>query len=246
MKLQRLRVVVTGAAGNLGASLCDHLCAGGAEVIGLDLADDFSREAEREVKNHFRYYQCDLTNEEAASRIFAQIEDIDVLVNMAGVLHSRLTFSPFEDPKRLSLDEWQRVVDANLRTAFLAGSLAIEQMVMKRKRGLLINIGSVMAYGEVGQSAYAAAKAGVQAMSLVWAKELGPLGIRSLAIAPGFFDSESTNAAMSASKREEVQSEVPIKRLGGVAELNDCVAMVIENDYLNGTILTLDGGFSLR
>lgn len=242
MQLPGLHVVVTGANGSLGAELCGYLVQRGAVVTGMDIGASW----EQSLPANFSYMQCDLTDEAEAASVFSSLAKISVLVNLAGRLHSKLVHSPFGKPRRLQGDEWQSVIDANLRTTYIAGSLAIEQMVDDRSKGLVINIGSIMAYGEVGQSAYAAAKAGVQSMALVWAKELGPAGIRAVAIAPGFFDSKSTSDALSEGKLQEVKAEIPSRRLGAVREFCECVEMVICNDYINGTVLTLDGGVSLR
>ena len=241
MNIVGSKFVVTGASGNLAKGLCKYLCDLGAEVVGLDL-----KQADPPSLDRFKFLSCDLTDEEEAARVFSDVGALDVLVNLAGQLHTKPVFSPFEQPRRLSVEEWQSVVDANLRTCFVAGSLAIENMIAARRKGLLINISSIMARGQTGQSAYAAAKAGVEAMGLVWAKELSAAGIRCVTVAPGFFETDTTFNALSDTKLNEALSSVPSKRLGHAAELYDCIESIIRNDYFNGTVISLDGGVSLR
>jgi 3-oxoacyl-[acyl-carrier protein] reductase len=107
---------------------------------------------------------------------------------------------------------------------------------------VIVNISSVSAKGNAGQSAYSAAKAGLEALTKVWAKELAPLGIRCFAIAPGFCDTESTHKAISERMLQETVGRVPIKRLGTAQEIASFVIAGIENDFLNGKILEVDGG----
>jgi 3-oxoacyl-[acyl-carrier protein] reductase len=115
-------------------------------------------------------------------------------------------------------------------------------MMTTRTKGVIVNISSVSAGGNPGQSAYAAAKAGVNALTAVWAKELGPLGIRVVAIAPGFTETDSTRAAMSETALQETIKRVPMRRLGKPEEIADGVLFAIKNDFCNGKVLALDGG----
>ena len=106
----------------------------------------------------------------------------------------------------------------------------------------VVTISSVSAGGNAGQSAYSAAKAGVNALTAVWAKELGPLGIRVVAVAPGFTETDSTKEAVSETTLREIVKKVPLRRLGRPEEIADGVLSVIRNDFFNGKVLELDGG----
>lgn len=103
---------------------------------------------------------------------------------------------------------WQKVIDINLTAPFVLGSYVAEQMIMTRTKGVIINISSISARGNAGQSAYSAAKAGLESMSIVWAKELGSFGIRCVAVAPGFMNTESTHGAVT----QEVLDHVKKRR----------------------------------
>jgi 3-oxoacyl-[acyl-carrier protein] reductase len=118
-------------------------------------------------------------------------------------------------------------------------------MVASGKRGVVINISSVCARGNPGQAAYSAAKAGMNAMTAALAKELGPMGIRFVAIAPGYFDTASTREHVPPAKLKEIRNAVPLKRLGKLEELSSAVRFVLANEYVNGKVLELDGGLIL-
>ena len=121
----------------------------------------------------------------------------------------------------------------------------IEKMITTRTKGVVLNIGSISAAGNPGASAYSAAKAAVHALTRTWATELGPMGIRVIAIAPGFMDTDSARAATSETALRETIKRVPLRRLGKTEEVADAVVAVIENDFFNGKVFELDGGLSL-
>ena len=111
-----------------------------------------------------------------------------------------------------------------------------------RSKGLIINISSISANGNAGQSAYSAAKAGVNALTKTWSRELSMFGIRTAGIAPGFFDTPATHTALKENTLKKIISEIPSKRLGNLEELTKSVLFIIENDFFNGKILEIDGG----
>ena len=131
---------------------------------------------------------------------------------------------------------------ADLSSVFYMSSCVVEKMVTTRTKGVIVNISSVSAGGNAGQSAYSAAKAGVNALTAVWAKELSPMGIRVVAVAPGFTETDSTKEAVSEAVLREVIKKVPLRRLGRPEEIADGVLSVIKNDFFNGKVFELDGG----
>jgi 3-oxoacyl-[acyl-carrier protein] reductase len=170
----------------------------------------------------------------------------DVLINNAGILHSepllRIGASGVELHR---LETWKKVMEINLDAVFYMTRLAASQMVRKRKKGLIINVSSVAAQGNAGQSAYASAKAAIRTLTNVWAKELGPMGIRVAAIAPGYTETESTHAALSEAMLKEMVSRVPLKRLAKTEEIVQGVVSIIENDFFSGKVFEIDGGLCL-
>jgi 3-oxoacyl-[acyl-carrier protein] reductase len=171
---------------------------------------------------------------------------IDILVNAAGWICSAPLYNLLDrNAGRHDIGLWDKALRLNLTTAFVMGSCVAEKMIRSRTRGIIINISSVAAGGNAGQSAYAAAKAGTNALAMTWAKELGAMGIRSLAIAPGFIDTPSTHAAMTAERLKDWIAKVPLRRLGTIEQVARAVVFAVENDYLSGTVIELDGGLAL-
>jgi 3-oxoacyl-[acyl-carrier protein] reductase len=118
-------------------------------------------------------------------------------------------------------------------------------MVSSGKKGVIINISSICGRGNAGQAAYSAAKAGLNGLTAALAKELGPTGVRVVALAPGYFDTASTREHVSAAKLKEIKGAVPLKRLGKIEEISSTVKFVLANQYVNGTVIELDGGLVL-
>ena len=193
---------------------------------------------------------CDLANsaavERSVSAAWEQIGPISILVNAAGLIHSAplVNIADARD-RRHGIDTWRRVIDDNLTSVFLATVNTVDRMVSTRTRGVVINISSVAAAGNAGQGAYSAAKAGVNALTRAWAKELGPLGIRFVAIAPGFIDTPTTHAALEGALLKEWVRSTPLRRLGPVESVTSAVLFAATNEHLTGTVIEVDGGLTL-
>ena len=241
MKIKGKTILVTGAGGDLGRVICESLHQDGANVVALDKDADSLEEAK---KQGLLCFEADLTNPDSVQAVFESLDDFDCIIQSAGLIASEAIFSPFSQPSRHSLEVWQDVIDSNLKSCFLVGAFAIEHFIKTRKKGVIINIGSVMSDGYAGQSAYAAAKAGVHAITKVWAKELAVHKIRSVAVAPGFFDTKSTRKALNQKVLKEKVKQIPSGLLGDPVNLYHCLRMIIENEYINGTVIRLDGGLS--
>ena len=144
--------------------------------------------------------------------------------------------------KKHDLDAWNKVISTNLSSIFYVTVNVVEKMILNRTKGVIVNISSVSSSGNAGQSAYSAAKAGVNALTATWAKELGMMGIRVVSVSPGFTDTESTHKVMSQSNLKNLIREVPLRRLGMPEEIADGILFAIKNDFINGKVLELDGG----
>ena len=120
-----------------------------------------------------------------------------------------------------------------------------QKMAETRTKGVIINFSSVSAEGNMGQAAYSAAKAGVESFTKVLAKELGMFKIRACAIAPGFIDTPSTKKALSESMIDYWKKKTPLRKLGEMENIISTIEFIIENDYLSGTVLHIDGGLTL-
>lgn len=246
MKVNGAVVLVTGGASGLGLAICQHLAELGAIVVAADCNSD----ALGRLPDGLRRAHVNVTNEESSKALAASVVDahgrIDVLINCAGTILSE-PFVNLLNPDGImhGYARFRDNVTTNLDSVFIMTSAAVEQMIRRRTKGCVVNISSISAVGNEGQTAYSAAKAGVNAMTVTWAKELGRWGIRCNAIAPGFIDTESTRNALSESTLEHVRSSTPLRRLGQPPEIAHAVQSVIENEFITGTIMNINGGLSI-
>ena len=239
-------VIVTGGASGLGLDISNKLLDEKAIVIILDI----DSEKLSLLSESFFKYCVDVTSyqqvDSAVTDIFDKFCSIDVLVNNAGSIHSEPLINILEKNKRKhSLESFKKCLDINLSSVFIMSSIVIEKMVIKRTKGVVINISSISAKGNIGQTAYSAAKAGVEALTKTWAKELGIFGIRVVAIAPGFIDTPSTHQALNKEAIDNIKQKVPLKILGKSEDVSKAVVYAIKNKYVNGSILKIDGGLTL-
>lgn len=246
MELRAKKVIVTGGASGLGRSMVEHLLAKGAAVSVVDV-DASGLEVLEQRFPGIACIPCDVGDPvEVATAIdgyFQKFGAPDVLINNAGILHSEplVRIGP-QGVEKHAIDTWNRVLAADLSSVFYMAVCVAEKMLLTRTRGVLVNISSVSASGNAGQSAYSAAKAAVNALTATWAKELGPMGIRVVAVAPGFMSTESTRKVMSDSALQDVIRRIPLRRLGKPEEVAAAVLGVVENDYCHGKVFELDGG----
>lgn len=240
---------MTGGVSGLGRATVEKLMARGADVAVFDVDTQGLSDL---AKHHPAVVciECDVSDYqqvvEATDRYHQSAGAAHVLINNAGILHSeplvKLTPSGLE---RHDTATWGRVLATDLCSVFYVTACVVQQMVATRTAGVVVNISSVAAGGNAGQSAYSAAKAGVNALTATWAKELGPIGIRVAAVAPGFTETESTKQAMTEGLLQETIKRVPLRRLGRPEEIAEGVIAVIENDFVSGKVFEVDGGLVL-
>ena len=244
MDLREKQIIVTGGVNGLGRAMVQALIARECNVTVFDI--DVAGFDELQ-KTGVRCVACDVTNYE---QVNAAVEEFagapDVLINNAGILYSEPLVKIAEDgPKLHAYESWDRVLRTNLSSVFYVTVPVVAKMIVTRTKGVVVNIGSVSAAGNPGASAYSAAKAGVHALTQAWAKELGPMGVRVIAIAPGFMDTDSAHAATSETALRETIKRVPLRRLGKAEEVAAAVVAAIENDFFNGKVFELDGGLTV-
>ena len=171
---------------------------------------------------------------------------LDVLVNNAGIIRDALLVKVKDGAvvSKMSLAQWQAVIDVNLTGVFLCGREAAERMIGLGHGGVILNIASISKAGNAGQSNYSAAKSGVTALAVTWAKELARFGIRAAAIAPGFIRTDLL-ASMPPETLDKVTAPVPLKRLGLPAEVAHTAVYIAENDFFTGRSVEVDGGLRL-
>ncbi len=246
MILKGKKVILTGGVRGLGRAIFENLLAKEAQLAIFDL-DAAGLAALKEMHPKVYCVECDVSDDKWVEKAIGQFHETygaaDVLINNAGILYSaplvRIGLGGIE---KHDVNMWHKVLATNLNSVFFMTAYVVEKMITSRTKGVIINISSISSSGNMGQSAYSAAKAGVNALTATWSKELAPMGIRVAALAPGFSDTESTKIALSESVLNETIKKVPLRRLGKPEEIANGVAWIIENDFFNGKILSLDGG----
>ncbi|HLQ13199.1 MAG TPA: SDR family oxidoreductase [Steroidobacteraceae bacterium] len=253
MDLKGKTVAVTGAARGIGRALSEQLAACGANLALIDLEAaslQDTRGACLGLGAQARAYGASVANEsqliDAFDRIVADFGRFDGIVNNAGILQDALLVKAKDGTVtgKMSLAQWQAVIDVNLTGVFLCGREAAERMIRLGNGGVIINISSISRAGNIGQSNYTAAKAGVAALVVVWARELARYGIRVGGIAPGFTHTPILDS-MKPELLQKIVAPVPVGRLGRPEEIADAARFIFENEFFNGRVIELDGGLRI-
>jgi 3-oxoacyl-[acyl-carrier protein] reductase len=253
MQLKDKVVAVTGGARGIGRAIASGFAARGARVALIDLNSTDLATAQAEFAGggvKVWTYAANVAREDqviaALEGIVADCGRLDVMVNNAGIIKDSLLIKAKNGAVtgKMGLEQWQAVIDVNLTGVFLCGREAAERMIKLGNGGLIINISSISKCGNAGQTNYSAAKAGVTAMAVVWAKELARFGIRAASIAPGFTRTDLL-AGMPPEMLEKVTAPIPMKRLALPEEIAHAAVFIAENDYFTGQAIDVDGGLRL-
>ena len=238
--LKNKSIIVTGASGGIGNSIIEKLNQSGAKI----LASGTRIEKLDELKNNYRNVKTLKFDISHASKIDDFIEEatkelggnLDCIINNAGITQDNLAI-------RMSLEEWQKVIDINLTSTFLMSKAAIKKM-LKNKSGKIVNITSVVGHtGNLGQANYTASKAGIIAMSKSLALEYAKKNININCISPGFIKTAMTDK-LNDKFREAIVSKIPSARLGDPEDIANAVLFLCSNqsNYINGETLHVNGG----
>jgi 3-oxoacyl-[acyl-carrier protein] reductase len=241
--------IVTGGGRGIGAATAIRLAAQGAAVAVVDLTEDSAQETVKAIEaaggtavalaaDVSRAGDCD----EVVTAVDKAFGAVSILVNNAGVTRDNLLF-------KMSEDDWDTVVDVNLKSVFLMTRAAQTRMVPARF-GKIVNLSSQSALGNRGQANYSAAKAGVQGLTATLAAELGPFGINVNAVAPGYIatpmtDAMATRIGMSAEQAQEAAAAaVPLRRVGQPEDIANVISFLVseEASYVTGQTLYVNGG----
>jgi 3-oxoacyl-[acyl-carrier protein] reductase len=249
MNIKESRILITGGARGLGRRFALDLGAQGAQVGVCDLdaagLEALCAEASRQgIRLWSR--RVDVSAEPEVQDLFQRFVDdfegVDCVVNNAGITRDGLLIKNRDgNLERFALANWQMVLDVNLTGVFLCGREAAYHMVSRGNAGVIVSMSSVNRVGAVGQTNYSAAKAGVAAMTEVWARELSRYGIRAAAIAPGYVLGEMTQAVPDRI-RQQIIERTPLGRLADEEEISHALRFVIENDFVTGRVIEVDGG----
>jgi len=240
-------VIVAGANGSIGRAIFERFVARQVPVLALDRDVDRLTTNTGDARVVIR--SVDLTAEaevkEVLDSAIPRTERIGLLVNAVGLIWNE----PILKLRGASLhthgtESWRKVIEANLTAPFILASLVAARMARKGG-GAIINFSSIASRGNVGQAAYSAAKSGIEGLTRAMAAELGQVGVRVNAIAPGFVDVPSTHQAMSDEQLKGIVEHTPVRRLGRCEELMDAVDFLAANAFVNGAVLDVNGGLRL-
>ena len=238
-------VLVTGGSRGIGAEIVKLLAKSGHTVIlNYNKSEDCAKSVENELKNlgyTVDIFKADVSKKEEAESLIKFVLEkygrIDVLVNNAGISQTKL-FTDITD------EDWQNMMDNNLNSAFYCTRETVKNMI-HNKQGLIINMSSI--WGVTGASCevhYSTAKAGLIGFTKALAKELGPSNIRVNAIAPGIIDTDMCKE-YSAEEKEKIKEEIPLERIGTAENIAKCVKWLIEDDYVTGEVISINGGWNI-
>ncbi len=234
-----MRVLVTGASRGIGYAVSRAFAKRGDTVFATYKSTDntLPRLAEEGLAGEIIPVYCDVSDEESVKALFSEVGSVDVLVNNAGIAQ----FSLLSD---VSGDDWDRMLDTNLKSAFLCSREASREMI-RRGFGRIINISSV--WGIVGASCethYSASKAGLVGFTRALAKELGPSGITVNCVAPGVIDTDM-NAHLSDEDMKALCDETPLGRIGKAEDVAQAVLFFADAPFVTGENLSVGGGFGM-
>jgi 3-oxoacyl-[acyl-carrier protein] reductase len=235
-------VVVTGAAQGIGKRIASQFAKAKAKVVLFDL-DQSKLEATKAELADFtecELYSVNVTDLEkltvAIDKVIDKFSKIDILVNNAGITKDNLAL-------RLSEDDWDQVLEVNLKGAFLASKVVLKKM-LKQRNGKIVNISSIIGIvGNPGQSNYSSSKAGLIGLTKSLSKEVGARGINVNAVAPGYIETKMTES-LSDKVKEEMLKRISLKKFGSPKNVADAVLFLSseEADYITGQVVVVDGG----
>jgi 3-oxoacyl-[acyl-carrier protein] reductase len=238
--LSKRVAVVTGGSRGIGLAIAQALAGAGAKVAVLARDGARAQQAAASLGAGAQGYACDVSDAAQAETTIGAVEQalgpVDILVNNAGITRDNLLF-------RIGADDWDQVLDTNLKGAFLMTKLAARGMI-KRRWGRVVNITSVVGLvGNKGQANYAASKAGLIGFTKAVAKELSSRNVLVNAVAPGYIDTEMTQN-IAAEAKEALQAAIPLGRLGQGADVAAAVLFLASDlaSYITGQVLVVDGG----
>jgi 3-oxoacyl-[acyl-carrier protein] reductase len=230
--------LVTGGSRGIGAAIVRELAAAGADVVvGYRSGGEEAGAVAAEVGA--RAVQADVSSAEEAARLVEEAGDVDVLVNNAGLTRDGLL-------ARMSDDDWRQVIDTNLSAVFYT-CRAVTRPMMKRRAGAIVNVSSIVGlHGNLGQTNYAASKAGMIGFTKSLARELGSRGVRANVVAPGYVHSRLTEVIPDDAKELMLQN-TPLGRFGEPLDVARAVRFLCSDEasFITGEVLLVDGGLGM-
>ena len=238
-------VIVTGASRGIGKEIAKELAIKGYIVVAnYNKSENQIKELQKELLErnvNIDIFKADISKrsetKELVKYVLEKYNKIDILINNAGI-------SQIKEFTQITDEDWNNMINVNLNSVFYMTQEVIPNMI-HNKKGCIINMSSI--WGQIGascESHYSVSKAGIDAMTKSLAKELGPSNIRVNSIAPGIIDTEM-NKHLSLEELEYIKEEIPLQRIGKVNDIEKCVEWLIEDDYITGQIISINGGWSI-
>ena len=254
MELEGKTITITGSGRGLGAAMAHRLAGQGCKLALIDIDDAALQRVAAACRDagapDVTTHECNIADEAAVEQLFVAISDyfgeLHGLVNNAGITRDALTVKANGNDivDKMTLAQWQLVIDVNLTGTFLCGREAAAAMIKLGCEGVIINISSISRSGNMGQANYSASKAGVESLAVVWAKEFARYGIRAASIAPGFIGTEMVKA-MKPEALEKLSGMIPLGRIGDADDIASTVQFILENDYVSGRCFEIDAALRL-
>lgn len=250
MKMNKVRALVTGGASGMGTCFTEQFKAAGAQVVFCDV----NVEGVAATQNSLGVpgFVADVSDEEQVAALFEQAAfamggPVNVLVNNAGIIRDGLLIKKDRETgalKPFPKSKWDQVLAVNLTGPFLCMRELAHRAIESDVPAVCVNISSISKAGNMGQGNYSAAKAGIAADTVVWAKELGRYGIRVGAIAPGFVRTPMVES-MPPAVLEKIVKPVPLGRVGEPEEIWEAVKFIVSCEYFSGRVVEVDGGLRI-
>ncbi|GAW93812.1 3-oxoacyl-ACP reductase FabG [Calderihabitans maritimus] len=243
MRLKDKVAIITGGAKGIGEETSLLFAKEGAKVVIVDYDEEAGKSVVKkleELGTEVLFFEADVTDRESIQQITVKTKEkfgrIDILINNAGITADAFL-------TKMSEEQWDRVIAVNLKGVYNC-TQAVAPVMLEQGSGVILNASSVVGiYGNIGQTNYAATKAGVIGMTKSWAKELGPKGIRVNAVAPGFIVTDMT-AKVPEKVLEFMRSKTPLGRLGQPRDVAAAYLFLASDEasFINGQVLGVDGG----
>lgn len=239
--------IITGAAQGIGRAIAENLAAAGANIAICDIAEDAASAAAKEiadahgVKTYIEKVDVSDTEqvETFVNNVHKQFGQIDILINNAGITRDTLAI-------RMKDDDWKAVININLTGTFLF-CRAVSKIMMKQRRGKIVNISSVIGLmGNPGQANYSASKAGVIGLTKTFAKELAARGVNVNAVAPGYIQTKMTDV-LKEDVKQMMLKFIPMASFGTPEDVANVVNFLVSpaSDYVTGEVIRIDGGMAM-
>ena len=243
--MEKKIIIITGASRGIGREIAKTLAREGYTIIAnYNKSEKEAQKLKKELQEENKeidIYKANIANEEETQEMIKYVikkyKKIDVLINNAGIDKIQLV-------TEVTKKDWDEIINTNLYGTFYISQQAAKNMI-QNKQGKIINISSI--WGQIGASmevVYSISKAGVDGLTKALAKELGPSGIQVNSIAPGFIQTEM-NTDFSKEEIDNIKEEIPLQKLGESADIAKCIKWLIDDSYVTGQVISINGGWSI-